>query len=405
MARQRSWILSGARVALGPDWASEREIEIRAGKIRAIRAPAERRRARNTPILDLRGHLILPGLINAHDHLELNLFPRQGRGPYPNAAAWARDIYRPGEFPIKDHLRIPKATRLVWGGLKNLLSGVTTVCHHNPRENSILDRNFPVRVVKRFGWAHSLEFSPDLAERFRRTPPGWPFLVHLGEATDRAGRCEVFRLNQMGALDHRTVLVHAVALDRQGWRLVQSKAASVVWCPSSNLFLLGRTLTPGVLRSGILVALGTDSALTATGDLLDELRAARSASRLSRGNLYRMVTEQAAQVLRLEKGAGRVSEGGPADLVVVRDRGQSPAATLCGLVSRGPEMVMVAGQIKLVSPSLAVQLPAFVRRPLYPLAVEGRGKALVDADVPELHRRATRELGPEILVAGKRLLA
>ena len=182
---------------------------------------------------------------------------------------------------------------------------------------------------------------------------------------------------------------------------MQSKAASVVWCPSSNLFLLGRTLTPGVLRSGILVALGTDSALTATGDLLDELHAARSASRLSRGDLYRMVTEEAAQVLRLEKGAGRVSEGGPADLVAVRDQGRTPAATLCGLVSRGPEMVMVAGQIKLVSPSLAVQLPAFVHRRLYPLAVEGRGKTLVDADVPELHRRATRVLGPEILVAGK----
>jgi cytosine/adenosine deaminase-related metal-dependent hydrolase len=31
------------------------------------------------------GHLILPGLINCHDHLEFNLFPRLGCGPYPNA--------------------------------------------------------------------------------------------------------------------------------------------------------------------------------------------------------------------------------------------------------------------------------------------------------------------------------
>src|SRR5207249_3380361 len=111
----------------------------------------------------------LPGLINAHDHLEFNLFPRLGRGPYPNASAWAADIYHPGESPIKDHLLLPKKIRLLWGGIKNLLSGVTTVVHHNPYEGSIFSNGFPVRVAPRFGWAHSLDFSPDLVESFRRT--------------------------------------------------------------------------------------------------------------------------------------------------------------------------------------------------------------------------------------------
>ena len=90
----------------------------------------------------------MPGLINAHDHLEFNLYARLGRGPYPNAGAWARDVYLPNESPVQEQLRIPKGIRLIWGGLKNLLSGVTTVCHHNPRELAVFDRNFPVRVVK-----------------------------------------------------------------------------------------------------------------------------------------------------------------------------------------------------------------------------------------------------------------
>ncbi len=51
--------------------------------------------------LDLDGLQILPGLINAHDHLEFALFPRLGRRIYSNATEWARDIYRPEESPVR----------------------------------------------------------------------------------------------------------------------------------------------------------------------------------------------------------------------------------------------------------------------------------------------------------------
>src|ERR1700692_5106772 len=114
-------ILRGARVALGPEGAAELDIEISSGKIQSMRKPATP--VKGADVLDLAGHLILPGLINAHDHLEFNLYPRLGRGPYPNAGAWARDVYRPKKSPIAEQLRIPKSTRLLWGGLKNLLSG------------------------------------------------------------------------------------------------------------------------------------------------------------------------------------------------------------------------------------------------------------------------------------------
>lgn len=392
-------ILSGARVALGPSEAERLEIEIRAGKIAAFHKPGRAPR----PTLDLSECLILPGLINAHDHLEFALFPRLGQGPYPNAAAWARDIHHPAESPIREHLRVPKTTRLLWGGLKNLLSGVTTVCHHNPPAR-VFDRNFPVRVVKRFGWAHSLAFSPDVCKRFRRTPPGWPFILHLGESAGGDGKREVFLLDEMGGLDERTVLVHGVALDRRGLSLAKKKGAALVWCPSSNLFLFGQTLGPAAFRCGIPMALGTDSPLTAQGDLLDELRVALQASRLPKARLYRMVTDQAARVLRLDDGAGQLAAGASADLAVFRDCGLDPAATLFQREILHPEMVAVAGKIKLISPLLAKQLPAAARRRLRPLAIEGRGPVLVDADIPKLYRDAVRALGSEIRLGGKRVL-
>ncbi len=338
--------------------------------------------------LNLSGYIVLPGLINAHDHLEFNLYPRLGCGPYANAGDWARDVYHPESPPISLQRKISKNTRLQWGGLKNLLCGVTTVCHHNPMEFAVFDRNFPVRVVKQFGWAHSIEYSPDLMERFRATPAGCPFVIHLGEGTDEKARAEIFQLDEMGVLDDRTVLVHALGLDAAGIELAKKKGASIVWCPSSNQFLLGRTLGRNALESGIPVALGSDSGLTAEGDLLDELRVAHRCG-VGAQELYRMVTEIPARMLRLEPR--------PRDFAVFRDIGASPAETL--LAGASPEMVIVNGRIKLISPALADRVGKPCDR-FSPLTVEGRGTVLVDADVSGLYRRAARMLG-EVRLAGR----
>jgi cytosine/adenosine deaminase-related metal-dependent hydrolase len=386
-------ILRGARVALGPEEAEALDIEIGNGKIQSIGKPAK-----GADVLDLEGHLILPGLINAHDHLEFNLYPRLGKGPYPNAGAWARDVYRPKTSPIAEHLRVPKNARLLWGGLKNLLSGVTTVCHHNPRENSVFDRNFPVRVLKEFGWAHSLEFSRDVALRFELTPPDWPFILHLGEGTDDQAKREVFDLDEMGALDSRTVLTHAVGLNKRGLKLAKERGASLIWCPSSNLFLLGRTLAAGTLRSCIPVALGSDSALTGEGDLLDEIRVARRVSRLPSPVIYRMVTTEAARILRLRGGAGSLLAGGAADLIAIPDSGRSPSEA--PLRMKSPVLVIIAGEIKLIAPELRRRASG-----LHCLNVEGRGDVLVRANVASLLRQTRQAIGGEIRLAGRRVVA
>lgn len=377
--------LAGARVACGAEASGRLDLTIRDHRLHF---------GPGGDCVDLAGHLVLPGLINAHDHLEFNLFPRLGSGPYPNATRWAEDIHHPDDSPVREHLQIPKPVRLWWGAVKNLVCGVTSVLHHNPPFPSA---DFPVRVIERFGWAHSIKFSPNIAELHAATPPGAPFLIHACEGTDTAARDEIYLLDSAGVLGPSTVLVHGVALDAAGLSLARSRGVSLVWCPSTNHFTLGKTLSREVLDSGIPIALGTDSAMTAEGDLLDELCAARRY--VDPARLYRMVTVDAARILKLDSGEGEIRDGGLADLMVVQDHGQTPAEALLDLQ---PEIVMVGGQVRLASEAMASRFPIAA---LQPLQVEGRGRWLVGANVAEFAGPVRAILGDEFRLAGKRVAA
>ncbi len=327
---------------------------------------------------DLTGLRVMPGLINAHDHLEFALFPRLGNGVYRNAGEWARDIYRPDESPVRDQLRVPKRLRLLWGGLRNLLAGVTAVCHHNPYD-AVFDAGFPVRVVKECGWAHSLEFAPDLVVRYRAAmEQAQPFVVHLGEGTDQSSAEEIFELDRMGVLGPGTVLVHAVGLQTDGWELAQRRSCSVVWCPRSNFFTLGQTFSvSSVLALKVPLALGTDSALTAEGDLLDEIEFARRVAGCDDTVLARWTGVQAARIFGLTADAG--------DFIAVREFGAPP------------ELVVVGGRVELVSESLACRPDGWSQ-----LCVEGRPRVSVRLNVPLLMEETRRALGCErIRLAGR----
>jgi cytosine/adenosine deaminase-related metal-dependent hydrolase len=392
-------ILSGARIALDAMNTEILDLSVHDGHI-FFESPGTSYSRSPRPILDLTGFLILPGLINAHDHLEFNLFPSLGHGTYPNAKSWAEDIYRPDASPVKEHLALSKRTRLAWGGLKNLLSGVTTVSHHNPFEPTVFDASFPVNVVERFGWAHSLDFSPDLVERFRTTPEEWPFILHAAEGVDEHARSEISRLDALGVLSERTVLVHAIGLDQPDLHLLRQRHSSLVWCPSSNVSTYGHTVAADVLRSGLRVALGTDSALTAHVDLIDEIAIAERTHELSWQELFEMVTRRSACVLRLTDGQGTIRDGGAADLVVVEDQSQSPAKALRQL---RPEMVIVRGKIRLVSPRLREAISDLDDNRWNPISVQGKSHWYTNVDVPALDEKTVSVLGTGYRLAGRRI--
>lgn len=311
-------------------------------------------------VVDLDGAFVLPGLINAHDHLELNHYGRlKFRDRYANATEWFDDMRpRIAEDPaIRAGQQHPLTERLFIGALKNLLSGATTVAHHNPRYSE-LRRTLPIRIVRRYGWAHSfaLERLPagargepggEIVQRWRRTSAEVPFMVHLGEGVDVAAASELTRLEALGCLGPNTVLIHGVAFDADDMRRVAAAGAALVWCPASNLFLFGRTacVRPLIDRPAggeRCVALGSDSRLTGARDLLDELRVAAETRCASAIELFQMVTVDAARILRL-RHAGRLEIGAPADLIVVPNAGSTAAASLLATRRADLGLVVVGG--------------------------------------------------------------
>src|SRR5580692_6360140 len=126
--------LRGARCALGPLETTYASLTTTGDRITAILSfPTPLHDAlSNSSDIDLSGFLLLPGLVNAHDHLEFALFPRLGNPTYRSYIDWGEDIH--SRFPevIAKHRSVPKDIRLWWGGIRNLLCGVTTVSHHNP---------------------------------------------------------------------------------------------------------------------------------------------------------------------------------------------------------------------------------------------------------------------------------
>jgi hypothetical protein len=240
-------------------------------------------------LVDLEGYTIFPGLINAHDHLELNHYPRtKFRERYDNARQWSADVNeRLDTEPYKSLRAYPLEDRCFIGGLKNLLCGATTVAHHNPPHKCLFRKDFPVRVLRKYGWAHSLYLSTEeeIKRSYASTPKDVPWFIHLAEGTDAEAAGEYQRLKAMGCVGKNTVLVHGVGLREDDAQKAHNLHANLVLCPSTNLYLLGKTLSPMSTFMSSSLLLGSDSRLTADGDFLDELRCFRKLFPDKPGNL------------------------------------------------------------------------------------------------------------------------
>jgi cytosine/adenosine deaminase-related metal-dependent hydrolase len=395
--------ITGSRCAVSSQRSTNASIQIVGGRIARILDSSGSGRAAQ-PIrseIDLTGFLVMPGFINAHDHLEFALFPRLADPPYRNYVDWGKDIH--SKFPdvIAQHRAVPKDLRLWWGGLRNLLCGVTTVSHHNPLWPELQRSDFPVRVVREYGWAHSLALGGDLHKMRAATPKGRAFIVHACEGVDELAREELWTLDESGLLDADTVLVHGLAIDCRGVALMNERHASLIVCPSSNYFLFGKLPDMLLLSQIGRVALGSDSPLTAEGDLLDEIRFAIRNCKIPPRVAYDMVTTLPAKLLRVENAEGSLKESGAADLIAIRDTGEHPADRLRDLSMDDIEFVMMGGRVQLASQAVLERLAASEQEGLEPLMV-GEVVRWLRAPVRNLLRRTEEVLGENEVRLGNR---
>jgi cytosine/adenosine deaminase-related metal-dependent hydrolase len=341
---------------LSPDGRIACTLRVKGGRIDGLDVAPDKGDA----VIDLEGSFVFPGLINAHDHLELNSQPRlKWRDRYANASEWIAD-FQP-RFGTDPDLAVTTADTLderAWiGGLKNLLAGVTTVCHHNPLHR-VLRRRFPVRIVDRYGFSHSLHIDgAAVAASHRQTPRDWPWMIHAAEGVDASARAEIDAFDRLGCLTPNTVFIHGVGFGGPAAQRVIKAGAGLVWCPSSNQFLFNVTADVRAFDDADRLALGSDSRLSGDRDLLDELKCAHATRQLSAEGLCRTVAAGAAGLLRLPHG-GRLTIGAPADLVVMPRNESCPYDTLVGATRQDVRLTMVDGQPRVSQPALAAVFEA-----------------------------------------------
>jgi 5-methylthioadenosine/S-adenosylhomocysteine deaminase len=360
-------IAGGTVVTVDPDHRVVREdVYVDRGRIVAVGGP--RRPARRT--LDATGMVVMPGMVNLHDHLrdltpgirlgeglKLDALLRRywelgraaGAAEYRvGAALLSAKLLRAGVTSVVDHLYTFHSPGLAEASVEGyaatgvrwfLARGIMTR-PYRPISESIRTalkgiRDLADRVVPRerlfvapvsFRQAVPAEYvqARRLADRL-----GLRTYTHVAETPAEVetvrrehGARPVELLHRIGFAGADTTLVHCVYLSAREVRMLARSGATVVHCPSNHMRLAkGVSPVPALLRAGANVGLGVD--------MMDDLFAEMRQEVLMQGlhhsdpgvitprTALEMATARGAVGLGLGQELGRIEPGRRADLVCV----------------------------------------------------------------------------------------
>ena len=312
------------------------------------------------------GGVILPGLIDLHNHPEHDVFaPWEPPALYENRYQWrdsyeyARVIKTPwNDLAMKEPKRVRELTR--YAEMRALVGGVTAIqgaSSEYPSKEEALVRNVDLPF---FGEtrARSLvdlmpeRVKPDKVEQVRADLDAGmisTFYVHLAEGVDEASRKELDTLIGYHLLREETVIIHGTALTEEQLGWVYDADAKLVWSPQSNLRLYGQTTRAAhALSLGIPVGLGADWLPSGSPSLLAELKVARRAlgqqgANFTSKRLVEMVTSGNARIAKLEGYIGTLEAGRVADILVLERRREDPWENIVEADPSWVELVTLGG--------------------------------------------------------------
>lgn len=313
--------------------------------------------------IDVSGCNIYPGLINCHDHLLGTYWPRVGdRRPYLNWLEWDNDLKLSPVYAERQKIESPDLYKM--GAFRHLICGVTTVQDHIPHfVRELFAKDLSIKVADQFAMAHSigsfaLKWGDGIVPEHRKAlENNIPFITHCSEGFDQETINSVKVLAEHNALSERTVLVHGIAFSDEDIALLAENRCNVVWCPVSNLYMFQKTArVKELIEQGVNVVLGTDSPMSGSTSMVEELHLSREYYQSFYGEeldpkvQFEMVTSKAAQALCL-KDRGSIKKGNAADLLVLRSEQSDPYRALVGMDYNEVMLVVIDGEPVYADPS------------------------------------------------------
>ena len=347
------------------------DIFIRNGRIESIQDTTDHAPDAAALIIDARGMLAMPGLINTHAHAPMVIF--RGLAEDVSIERWFNEFMWPLESNLQEE-------DVYWGMQLALVemieSGVTTVADHYffMDQAALAVQEAGTRAA--LGWAvfgdggyDALESTAEFAARWQGKADGrlttWmaphapytcddDFLrtaveyaqslgtgIHI-HASEEMGQTEaslakrgmtpIQVLAETGVLDCPTIIAHGCGILEEDIPLLQQAGrAGVAHAPKTYL-KLGMGLTPiaSLRRAGVPVGLATDGAVSNnTMDILESMRLmamlqkheARDPELMTIGETLDMATSRSAEVVGLQDEIGRLSPGFLADIILIDMQG------------------------------------------------------------------------------------
>ncbi|MBN2401132.1 MAG: amidohydrolase family protein [Spirochaetes bacterium] len=299
--------------------------------------------------------VLTPGLINGHDHLLGNYYPKVGNGPYENWLPWDNDLKSAPVYAERQ--QIENRDLYLLGGYRNLISGVTNISDLIPHfvQDPFL-KILPTKVISNFTMAHSVaSFALPWGDGIEKEHElalknDIPFVTHCSEGFDPETRQDVQTLDRKGALSSHSVLVHGLAFSEEDIKMIKDRGASVVWCADSNMFMYNKTTNiKYLLDTGVNVCIGTDSPMSGGQNLLYEMKFDRELYKklyhksLSEELIVKMVTTNAAKAFRL-KNSGHIKPGFIADFVIFAETKNNPYDSVVSAHLKDVLLVVIDGK-------------------------------------------------------------